>query len=321
MGGGRSALAGGRDRGSPTPSTTPSRGRRRHTWGAADVAAEPPRHLRDRRRAAIWLESGREGRCHRRAARVCCAGRRVREGRQVRWGFRRCSPAWTDQTLGRRPSSCSAPVRSSPPPRPRWPAGHRPPDPLGAGGHCPRDGKRVASVGALGSYGIYLWHQWVTTQAGSPLEGLADFRAPFLTTVAAVVVLSSVAAAVTHWLVERPASNRGPRSGRSGSRAEQEARSPPRARRRGWPSGRPRHPRGLLNSSDDRWSLRGGFLGVDVFLALSAFLIGSVLRWEVDRSGNRSTGWTSPNAEPCRSSLLVVSGDPGGRRRFGAAFK
>ena len=145
---------------------------------------------------------------------------------------------------------------------------------------------RVASVGALGSYGIYLWHQWVTTN-WFRWRGLADFRAPFPTTVAAVVVLSSVAAAVTYWLVERPAST--VVLGRAGP-------VPGPSRKLG------RHPeldglRGLailavlgthvifLNGGDDRWSLRGGFLGVDVFLALSAFLIGSVLLKEVDRSG------------------------------------
>lgn len=145
---------------------------------------------------------------------------------------------------------------------------------------------RVASAAALASYGIYLWHQWVIEHLTS-WRHLREFATPFPTMLAAVVVGSTAAAAVTYWLVERPASTVVLGRRRDG---------PPVVRPLG------RHPeldglRGLailavlathlifLNAGDDAWSLRGGFLGVDVFLALSAFLIGSVLLNEVDRTG------------------------------------
>jgi peptidoglycan/LPS O-acetylase OafA/YrhL len=41
----------------------------------------------------------------------------------------------------------------------------------------------------------------------------------------------------------------------------------------------------FLDGGDDRWALRGGFLGVDVFLVLSGFLIGGVLVREAAASG------------------------------------
>jgi peptidoglycan/LPS O-acetylase OafA/YrhL len=42
----------------------------------------------------------------------------------------------------------------------------------------------------------------------------------------------------------------------------------------------------FLNHGVTAWSLPGGFLGVDVFLVLSGFLIGSVLMGEVERTGS-----------------------------------
>jgi peptidoglycan/LPS O-acetylase OafA/YrhL len=38
----------------------------------------------------------------------------------------------------------------------------------------------------------------------------------------------------------------------------------------------------FLDSGSPTWSLRGGFLGVDLFLGLSAFLISAVLLREID---------------------------------------
>ena len=153
--------------------------------------------------------------------------------------------------------------------------------------HAPPALVRAATGAALGSYGIYLWHQWVTTH-WFQWRALREFAAPFPTTLAAVVVLSSLLAAVTYWFVERPASALV--TGRGGGRPAE----PPR------PLGR--HPeldglRGLsilavlathvifLNDGNLDWSLPGGFLGVDVFLALSGFLIGAVLLKGVDRTG------------------------------------
>lgn len=42
----------------------------------------------------------------------------------------------------------------------------------------------------------------------------------------------------------------------------------------------------FLNHGDTSWSLTGGFLGVDIFLVLSGFLIGSVLLREAGRTGS-----------------------------------
>lgn len=154
--------------------------------------------------------------------------------------------------------------------------------------HAPVPLVRLATGAALGSYGIYLWHQWVTTH-WFEWRGLTEFVAPFPTTLVVVVACSSALAAVTYWFVERPASALV--TGRGGGRPTE----PPR------PLGR--HPeldglRGLsilavlathvifLNDGDLDWSLPGGFLGVDVFLALSGFLIGAVLMREVDRTGS-----------------------------------
>jgi peptidoglycan/LPS O-acetylase OafA/YrhL len=146
---------------------------------------------------------------------------------------------------------------------------------------------RVAGAAALGSYGVYLWHQWVTDE-WMAARGLADFAAPFLPVLGVVVVASGALAAATYWFVERPAST-----------LVLQDRPPPAvpARRLG------RHPeldglRGLsilavlathvvfLDSGSDRWALPGGFLGVDVFLVLSGFLVGAVLLREIDRTGS-----------------------------------
>src|SRR6185503_11758754 len=44
----------------------------------------------------------------------------------------------------------------------------------------------------------------------------------------------------------------------------------------------------FLDSGNGTWALEGGFLGVDVFLVLSGFLIGATLLREVDRTGRVS---------------------------------
>ncbi len=139
---------------------------------------------------------------------------------------------------------------------------------------------------ALGSYGLYLWHQWVTDE-WFRARGLRDFVAPFPTVLAVVLVVGSVLAAATYWLVERPSELLA--TGRGGVEARPPRQLGPVPALDGL--------RGLsilavlathvvfLDGGRDRFSLPGGFLGVDVFLALSGFLIGLVLLREVDASG------------------------------------
>ncbi len=154
-----------------------------------------------------------------------------------------------------------------------------------------RVAQQVVVGAALASYGVYLWHQLVTDQ-WFERRGLADFQAPFATALLVVTVVSVGLAAATYWGVERPAADLV--TGRTG-----------RDRRAPQPLGR--HPRldalrGMavlavlgthiifLDGGDDRWSLRGGFLGVDVFLVLSGFLIGAVLLEQMDRRGSIDAG-------------------------------
>lgn len=144
--------------------------------------------------------------------------------------------------------------------------------------------ERVAAGAALASYGVYLWHQLVT-EKWFEWQGFADFVAPFATSLAFVTVVSVALAASTYWAVERPASDLF--TGRV-------------ARDRDEPRPLGRHPRldalrgvavlgvlathvVFLDDGDPTWSLRGGFLGVDIFLVLSGFLIGSVLLERMDR--------------------------------------
>jgi peptidoglycan/LPS O-acetylase OafA/YrhL len=165
------------------------------------------------------------------------------------------------------------------------------PSALATAGPAPRLSRgvvRTATIVALGSYGIYLWHQWVTEHWFS-WRGLADFRTPFPTTFLVVLVGASALALVTYHLVERPAQ----RALALLSRAREEVG--------------PRilgiHPaldgvRGVsiaavlashvifLDAGRSRFALDGGFLGVDVFLVLSGFLIGATLLREVDRTGD-----------------------------------
>ncbi len=142
------------------------------------------------------------------------------------------------------------------------------------------------------SYGVYLWHQWVTHKWFTS-RNLTDFAAPFPSTFVFVVTISTALAALTYWFVERPATTLA--TGRGG----------------GIPSPVPRQLgpqrtldgiRGLaivavlgthvvfLDAGSSTWSLRGGFLGVDVFLGLSAFLIAAVLLRELDTTAARTGG-------------------------------
>jgi peptidoglycan/LPS O-acetylase OafA/YrhL len=148
---------------------------------------------------------------------------------------------------------------------------------------------QLATGAAMASYGVYLWHQWVTTEWFTR-QGYPAFQAPFLRTFAVVLAGSTALAALTYWLVERPATTLA--TGRGGGTPV----VPPRSL-----DAQPRLDglRGLailavlgthvvfLDGGSYDWALRGGFLGVDVFLALSAFLIGAVLLRELDRTGGQ----------------------------------
>jgi peptidoglycan/LPS O-acetylase OafA/YrhL len=154
------------------------------------------------------------------------------------------------------------------------------------------DWRRVASWGALVSYGVYLWHQLVTTRWMSD-RGYPDFQAPFVWSLVVIVVVSTALATATYWFVERPTRSLVTVRWRLGPDAP--------VRRLGVAPALDGL-RGLsiiavlgthvvfLDSGDPRWSLRGGFLGVDVFLVLSGFLIGATLLREVDRTGDVRLG-------------------------------
>ncbi|MEZ5268935.1 MAG: acyltransferase [Microthrixaceae bacterium] len=166
-----------------------------------------------------------------------------------------------------------------------------------AGWRPPAWAARVATGAALASYGVYLWHQWVTHEWFTE-RNLADFQAPFPSVLAVVVVGSTVLAAITYWFVERPATTLAPGVG-GGSVVEPPRRLGPQRSLDGL--------RGLaivavlgthvvfLDAGSDTWSLRGGFLGVDIFLGLSAFLIAAVLLRELDSTAERD-GQPSFNA-------------------------
>jgi peptidoglycan/LPS O-acetylase OafA/YrhL len=163
-----------------------------------------------------------------------------------------------------------------------------------AAGRAPRVGPAVGRIWtgiALGSYGVYLWHQWVT-EHWFEWRDLTEFDAPFPTTLAVVIAGASALAALTYHVVERPslAALRAAIAGQG---------QPKMARQLGV------HPafdgiRGLsiaavlashvifLDEGNGTWALEGGFLGVDVFLVLSGFLIGATLLREVDRTGRVS---------------------------------
>ena len=150
----------------------------------------------------------------------------------------------------------------------------------------PRMVAQLATGAALASYGVYLWHQWVTEELFS-VRGLVEFQAPFPSVLVAVLFGSTALAALTYWFVERPASTA--TLGVGGGIPV----APPRQL---GPQPQLDGLRGLailavlgthivfLDAGSDRFALRGGFLGVDIFLGLSAFLIAAVLLRELDSS-------------------------------------
>ncbi|MGI9576597.1 MAG: acyltransferase family protein, partial [Microthrixaceae bacterium] len=149
---------------------------------------------------------------------------------------------------------------------------------------------RLATGAALASYGVYLWHQWVTDELFS-VRGLTEFQAPFPSVFAFVLLGSTALAAITYWFVERPATTATLGIG-GGTPSIKPRQLGPQPQLDGL--------RGLailavlgthvvfLDSGSDQWALRGGFLGVDIFLGLSAFLIAAVLLRELDDTAART---------------------------------
>lgn len=150
---------------------------------------------------------------------------------------------------------------------------------------------RIASAGALGSYGIYLWHQFVTTRWFDRPEHPV-FNTPFLTTWIVVICGSGALAFLSYWAVER-----WPR--KLMDRVRDVAKSVPRQLSQ---SPALDGLRGIailavlgnhlvfLDPKSQRWFLQGGFLGVDVFLVLSGFLICATLLAEFDRTSTINLG-------------------------------
>ncbi len=147
--------------------------------------------------------------------------------------------------------------------------------------------RRVAGWGAAITYGVYLWHQLVMTRWKSH-NGYPDFQGPFLRSLVVVIVLSVVAATVTYQLIERPTMLLAPVRWtlQAGRRVTELGSAPALDGLRGLAILAVLGTHVVfLESGRTSWSLRGGFLGVDVFLVLSGFLIGATLLREVDRRG------------------------------------
>lgn len=79
-----------------------------------------------------------------------------------------------------------------------------------------RDGALTAIRSlALISYGVYLWHQFVTTE-WFERRGYAEFAAPFVLSLAVITVVSGLISVLTYWAVERPTARLAVRAGERG---------------------------------------------------------------------------------------------------------
>jgi peptidoglycan/LPS O-acetylase OafA/YrhL len=147
--------------------------------------------------------------------------------------------------------------------------------------------RRWAGWAALISYGVYLWHQLVVTR-WMHNRGYPNFQAPFPTSLIAVAVISVAAAMVTYWLVERSTLRLVAVRWKvqAGAKVKELGSAPALDGLRGLSilAVLGTHI-AFLDEGRLSWALRGGFLGVDVFLVLSGFLIGATLLREVDRRG------------------------------------
>ena len=156
-----------------------------------------------------------------------------------------------------------------------------------------QNGFRVASAVGLGSYGVYLWHQLVATE-WMERPGHLDFQVAFPTMLVVVLVASAALAAASYWLVEKSPQ----------PMVEAVLDAPPTVvePRKLGPSPTLDGLRGLsilavlgthvifVDPPNQHGLLRGGFLGVDVFLVLSGFLICATLLRERDRTGTVRLG-------------------------------
>lgn len=158
-----------------------------------------------------------------------------------------------------------------------------------------RVGARLAAAVGMGSYGVYLWHQFVA-ERWMLRPGHRDFQVAFPTMLVVVLAVSAALAAGTYWLVEK-----WPQPMVEALLDAPHGADAPPPQRLG-PSPALDGLRGLsilavlgthvvfVDPPNHHGLLRGGFLGVDVFLVLSGFLISATLLRERDTTGTVRLG-------------------------------
>ena len=166
----------------------------------------------------------------------------------------------------------------------------------GTGGDAGRKwGARVAAAVGLGSYGVYLWHQFVADR-WMARPGHRDFQVAFPTMLVVVLAGSAALAFVGYWLVEKwpqpmvEAVLDAPAAADAGA-PRQLGTSPTLDGLRGLSILAVLGTHVIfVDPPNQHGFFRGGFLGVDVFLVLSGFLISATLLRERDRTSTVKLG-------------------------------